>query len=684
MQEYNTDDIGEESEVDPIVDWKNPPKVSDLKADIEEASRDHTAHISEVDKWLNLLEGKPKNKLRPRHSNVVPKVIRKSNEWRYASLSEPFLSTDDLFNTEPVTFEDKEGAVQNGLILNNQFNTKLGKVDFIDEYVRTSVDEGTVIVKLGWTFEEREVTLEKPVMGLVQVTDPQEAQALQQQGLPPIKEGIIGYEEYQDVITVKNHPSVEVCDYRDVIIDPTCKGKIGKAGFIGFAFDTNYSELKKDSRYTNLDFIRVDDTQPVEFRDHQENSSFTYADKPRKKLQAVEYWGFWDIHGTGIVVPIVATWVGTTMIRLEENPYPDKELPFVVVQHLPRRRHVYGEPDGALIEDNQDIIGATTRGMLDIMGRAANGQQGMRKDALDPINKRRFELGQDYMFEPNVDPKQAFHMAVYPEMPRSAFDMINYQSGEAESLTGVKAFTGGISGNGLGTTATGVRSAMDATSKRELGILRRLATGITEIGRKMMAMNGEMLDEEEVIRITNEEFVRIKRDDLAGDFDIRLSISTAEADNEKAQELAFMLQTGQQSQDPDEVRMIRAEIARLRGMPTLAKKIESFQPKVDPLTQKRQELEIAKLEAEIMERQSRAQENQYDMQLKAAKTQNELAKAKQSSSKADLDDQTFMSNATGRSRDEALQDQETSHMQDMDKEAIKALESDRSQSKPAQ
>ena len=121
--------------------------------------------------------------------------------------------------------------------------------------------------------------------------------------------------------------------------------------------------------------------------------------------------------------------------------------------------------------------------------------------------------------------------------------MIDYQNNEAEALTGVKAFSGGLSGESLGDVAAGVRSVLDAASKREMGILRRLSAGIVEIGKRILAMNAEFLSEEEVIRITNDQFKTIRRDSLKGRFDIKLEISTAETDNAKAQELPFMLQT---------------------------------------------------------------------------------------------------------------------------------------------
>ena len=297
------------------------------------------------------------------------------------------------------------------------------------------------------------------------------------------------------------------------------------------------------------------------------------------------------------------------MIRLEENPYPDKKVPFVTVPYLPVPGSIYGEPDGALLEENQRIIGATTRAMVDILARSANGQTGIKKGMLDVTNKRKFDKGEDYEFN-ETDPRLGFFMHTMPEIPQSAPLMIQYQNNDAEALTGVKSFSQGIGSQALGDVAAGIRGALDAASKRELGIMRRLAQGVIEIGRKFTSMNAEFLSEEEVVRITNEEFVTVRRDDLIGDFDIKLSISTAEADNQKAQELSFMLQTMGNTLPFEMSQMVLADIARLRNMPDLAKRIEGYQPQPDPLAQRKAELEIALLEAQIRETESKAIENQ--------------------------------------------------------------------------
>jgi hypothetical protein len=291
--------------------------------------------------------------------------------------------------------------------------------------------------------------------------------------------------------------------------------------------------------------------------------------------------------------------------------------------------------------------------MIDIMGKSANGQTGIRRDMLDVTNRRRFDKGQDYEFNANVDPRQGIFMHTYPEIPNSAQFMLQLQNFDAESLTGVKSWTQGVSGAALGDVAAGVRGALDAASKRELGILRRLKNGIIKIGRKMIAMNSELLSDEEVVRVTNDEFIPIRRDDLSGHFDLELGISTAEEDNNKAEQLAFMYQTTAPNGDQELNKMILSDIARLRKMPDLARKIEAYQPQPDPLQQRIRELEIAKLEAEIMEIQAKAMQYQAGAQLAGAKAGTEGVKAANIQSDTDQKNLNFVEQESGVTQERA-------------------------------
>ena len=706
MENYqNNTDISNLTEKVKLSNWKNEPTIQDLKCDLTAAQSDHSEQVSKIDSWLDALfvrnSHKPKSK--KNRSSIQPKLIRKQAEWRYSSLAEPFLSNEDLFSGEPHTFEDKKAAAQNVLVLNNQINTKLRKVQFINEYVRTGVDEGTIIVKLGWDYQERTIKTNKPEFEFYITEDPAHIKQLeyiaQMEQENPIgfkldldPEMFEAYElsknngapfwfdltgevlEVEEVDVIKNQPTWKICDYNNVIIDPTCQGDISKAAFVIESFETSLAELRKSGLYTNLDKVNVQNASVLSAPDSHstEQTSFNFKDEPRKRILAYEYWGYWDIDGDGTTKAIVATFIGDTLIRMEENPFPDGFLPYEVVQYLPVRKSVYGEPDGVLLEDAQRISGAVTRGMIDILGRSANGQIGYRKDALDVTNRAKFLGGDDYEFNPNVNPEQAFFMHKFNEVPRSAEYMLELMNREAESLTGTKGFSGGISGSALGNTATGVRSALDATAKRDLDILRRLAAGLENIGRKIIAMNGLFLSEEETVRITNEEFVKIRRDDLKGHFDIRLRISTAEVDNQKAEELAFMLQTTGNTMDFSVTQMILADIAKLRKMPTLAKKIEMYQPQPDPIAEEMRQLELEKMKAEIAKLYADASSKEGSAMLDQSKANTEVAKQEHLQAVTDKTVLDFVEQETGTKQERDLQKHKAQAEANMD---LKILDS---------
>ena len=685
--------------------WKKIPTVEDLKADLTSAQPSHQAHCDKIDKWLKKLAGEIQASVKPvkGRSQIQPKLIRKHAEWRYSSLEEPFLSTKDLFDIDPMTAEDVNGANENEILINYQWNTKINKVRFINEYVRTAVDEGTVIVQVGWLHEKEKrkvnvavkLTPEQLQMKLYSMVS--QGQLTQEEAIAKMQDPneYVQWVKREQEYVKHNHPVVRVCEYDRVIVDPTCEGDMEKAQFVIVPTETSISELLKDGTYdlselftdstmSEIDKSKIDDdtfysTFSSSQREKQLNP-FTFKDVARKKLTMYEYYGYWDVDGDNKTRAIKAVWVGNTLIKLEELPFPDNKLPFVLVQFMPERKSIYGTPDGKLIEDNQDILGAVLRGIIDIMGRSANGQQLLAKDFLDPINQLKYDKGENAYFNPGKDPRLSVHMQTFPEIPNSAMQMIDLLNTDAESLTGVMAFNTGISGQALGNTATGVRGALDSASKRELGILRRLSQGIEQIGRKMIAMNSEFLSDEEVIRVTNKEFRTIKKDDLAGDYDLRVNISTAESDNQKIEKLAFMMQTGQQSMDPEEAKLVRAEIYKLQKMPDLADKVLSYQPQPDPMAQKLQELEIRKLEtdieknqADIADKYARAGENKIDAEMKAAKVDEIRANTRVKHSTADQQDQEFLQKDLGMDKQHEMNMENLKGQQTMEQSALDHL-----------
>ena len=93
--------------------------------------------------------------------------------------------------------------------------------------------------------------------------------------------------------------------------------------------------------------------------------------------------------------------------------------------------------------------------------------------------------------------------------------------------------------------------------------------------------------------------------------------------------------------------MILADIAKLRKMPDLAKKIEAYQPQPDPMAQKKMELEIQLLEAQLQNEMAQSQERQANAQLNMAKVGTEQVKAGNIQSDTDLKNLDFVEQESG-------------------------------------
>lgn len=665
------------AQAEKLTSWKKEPSLQALKGDLEAGKPAHDAMMNEVRDWNDMMKATGKHrapKVKGR-SQVQPKLVRRQAEWRYAPLSEPFLSSSKLFKLTPVTWEDEQAARQNELVLNYQFRTQMNKVKLVDDYIHSTVDDGTCIAQLGWERKTVKVKTETPVFTLLPIETQEQADILQQ-ALQLQMENPRGYEETvaEDVKEAVNYfnetdqpmyatqtgttevevekallnrPTVTMLNPNNVVIDPSCNGDLDKALYAVISFETCKADLlKTPDRYHNLDKIDWESSSPITDPDHVSStpSDFQFRDAMRKRVVAYEYWGFWDIYGKGELEPFVATWIGSTLIRMEKNPYPDGKLPLVVVPYMPRKRELYGEADAELLGDNQAILGATMRGMIDLLGRSANGQRGMPKGMLDTYNRRKYEDGSDYDYNPQQgNPSQSIIEHKFPELPQSALTMAQLQNQEAEALTGVKAFAGGVSGNAYGDVAAGIRGALDAASKREMAILRRLAKGMADIGTKICAMNAVFLSEKEVVRITNEEYVEINREDLKGNFDIEVDINTAEIDNQKAQDLGFMIQTIGNTVDQQITMKLLARVADLKRMPELAHELRTFQPQPDPMAEQLKQLEVQKAQLENEELQSKIDLNH--------------ANAKRAASQADNENLDYLEKESG-----------TTHARDMEKQ----------------
>ena len=614
-----------------------------FKADLKNADQLQKEWLAKRDMWLNESYGNPYGNEVDNKSKIVSKDIKKQIEWLIPSAADPFLSTSDVIKCTPITAEDTLSARQNELLLNTQFCRKFSRFNFINKAIRVLATEGTLVIQTGWDYEDKEVEEEVEIA----IVD---------------KYGntIIRKEIQKVTKVIKNQPTAIVCRNEDIFIDPTCMDDMDKCQFIIHRYESDLSTLKADGRYKNLDKIDTNSGGYDPDFDAQDKTEFKFEDKARKKVLVYEYWGNYDVNNDGITEQIVCAWVGDTIIRLEDNPYPDKKPPFIVVPFSSIPFQMYGEALAENIGDNQKVKTAITRGIIDNMAKSNNGQIGIRLGALDLANRKKFLQGKNFEFKGTP---ADFWQGSFNQIPGSVFDMLQLMNNEIESQTGVNAFSKGLTGNSLGSSATAARGMLDATALRRLHLVRNIAENLVKpLMRKWMAYNSEFLEEEEVVRVTNEEYVPVRRDDLEGKVDIDITISTYEEANARSQELGFMLQTLGNSIPFELTQLILSEIVKLGRMPELEKSLREYKPQPDPVQEQIKQLEVQKLQlennklmAEIQDLSARAGENEVDMKLKEYKAQVEAAKARALHSKADLDDLAMLMKDEG--YDEYLEEQ---------------------------
>ena len=536
----------------------------------------------------------------------------------------------------------------------------------------------------------------------------EQAQQIIMSGQPiPIGEETIQVEKE---ILVLNQPLYEVCDNRNVILDPTAR-TAEELRFIIHEYDTDMSTLKQEEYveetevdpetgkeittsygfYHNLDKIKIksDDYETEnEYNSDtdEDTTSFKFQDEARKKLRAYEYWGFWDINDDGEVECIVGTWIDKTMIRMERTPFPFKDLPFSIAKYMLVKNEVRGEPPGSLLVENQDSIGKMTRAAHDITSDHAVGQEFIDEEFFaGPSQKDNYRSGKTAYFRHGMDPKTSIFKQSIDAVPPTVFQMIDYQTNDAESMSGTKVFGTGLNSQALGSVARGITASLDATAKRKLSILRRLSEDLfVDLASKTIAMNQVFLDEQEVIRITNKEYVTVKRSDISGEYDIRIDVSTPEKDNEKLEKLNMLMQTNAASMDPGLAKIIYAEMAKLSKNPQLEERILTFEPEPDPMQEEMKKIQLEnaqltnqKLKAEIanigkdiesedskiIERQSRTAQN-LDSESKEnmANARYKNAQAQNLESVSDLNKQKFVNIQDGSARRETKEDKEFDHL----------------------
>ena len=608
-------------------------------------------------------------------SKVTPKAIKKLHNYAYSTLSEGLLSDYDIIMASPNGHTDLAESQAQQLLLNHQLNEEMDFESVVDKAARYFEDYGSFYLKLSWNYKERKEKNHNPTLKEIpEGVPPEQLQQLQQQGLINEDGMLIVDKEVTNV--VQDHPVIGIKKYNQIILGPSIDGSntIDSLQFIADKYYATINSLAASGKYENLDKISDRDMKSdydinalpdadfeLEFEAMMEDNGEDLDKKQVNKdkpLVVTDYWTMLPLKENGYPVPVVVTFVAGVVIARDESP-------FGVDVGYPYSRGLYsqsleddlydGIPDTPELEEDQKIIGAVTRGMIDIMAKAANGQTGMAQGMLDPAEERKRQIGQDYKFNPAIDPARGIVQEKFPELPQSALQMLGMMQGSMESMSGKKMFGEGLNSQAYGDVAAGVKAVTSTTDTRDMSSIRKFNKPFVSIIKKMAQLNREFITEDKIIALSDNEFKTIRPNELQSQINIKIQVSTPEMDDKAANDLGFLVQTLGDSVPAKAKNMLLSDIARLKKRPDLAKMLLDLpEPGPTPQEQELHQLNVELLKAQIANEYAQGKENMADELLKNAKADTEIAKTKVLYSTADNQDLDFLHKRDGTSEKRAM------------------------------
>lgn len=576
------------------------------KADFEVAKENKIPINKKVSEFRKLYNGEPLGNETDGRSSYVSKEAQKAVNWWIPNAMKPFMSSNDIVDFMPRTADDIEKAKSQNVLINYQFNNDFPKYQFLYTSLQLYASEGTVVSRTGWLHEE-----DKEVIPFEGLTD-EEVSDLESRGaVIDIEESALvtpdamvdpyrrPYTIHKGTATITDttvsRPDAEPLKFEDFyIIGET----IEDSDCCIQRIDTNRSDLRlKDKKYnpngiySNVDNIVVPGKEDrdaglaqeraEELKEYGGAEDQNQDQRSREEITIYEYYGKIDINGDGIAEPVMVVWSGNTILRVSENPFPDKEPPFVGAPFSPIPFSFHGNGLPYFLEDITKVKTAIMRTFIDLMAHSTNGMKHVQKGTIDRLNIRRLreaKIGTVVEWD-DINGKQD---DIKNDIPSSLQSMYELFTGEGENESGITRYNQGLDAKSLNKTATGITAIMNQSQMRIWETVTRFAEQYMKpLFRKWIAYNKEFLDTDIAVRVVGSDYRSISKDDIKGNFDLVINVAIAGSEEAKSQKITQMLQMVQPlvqagALPPHHITKLIAELEELWGFKDLAQELKDM------------------------------------------------------------------------------------------------------------
>ncbi|MHA2023156.1 MAG: portal protein [Candidatus Thorarchaeota archaeon] len=559
-----------------MVEDKYTELLQDFQSDLTQARATQNQVLANVDEWWGLYEGE--YHIRGDASMTTTKTaypaqrdIQRVVESSLPDIVSPFVTDDDLVVVLPRSGDTVAKAEALTHLINRQFSKSIDKLEFMENIARNIQIEGSVFTKVGWS---------------------------------------------EDMPIVENIPIT------DLMLDPSAK-RMKDLQFAIQRRKVSRSEILNNSAWfgshSEEDILQLEGTVGSEYDNYRNqgngmDDSFNFEDSARELVEVFEYYGMYDLEGTGTPIPILAIWHDNTLLRVSESPYPESfnGIPFECAVYTRNPDAIYGNSVAEMLKTSQRFRQAINTGIRDNLSNATNGQTFVKKGALDPLNRKAFLNGKR-LVDFNIDPAQALEFGSFNEINPAIFQLSEELKREQEELSGMTAMASGLDPRSLnsGVSATAVNITNSNAAKRMLQITRHVSEMLERVFSKWVVLNQMMLQEGMVK--DGEEYFPVNGEMLQGGYDINIQAGTAGIKQSKIQNLQAMMSMTSQQQLPPEINLsMMIEMSKLMDMPAMADQLtgvlemskEPQQP--NPEKQAAMQLEFAEKQATIEHKQAQS------------------------------------------------------------------------------
>ena len=629
-----------------------------IKYDYKMAFNAKTTIDKLITEWNDAYEGKKYGNEMKTRSSIVMRDVAKQIEWQKPNITEPFTASSNPISTDPLNPKSVKPSKIAAAYLNNEFVSNFNRYKFMSDVADVFAREGTVWVRTSWEFEEVDEERHLSNVSIKKIMSiPDEPVEIERN-----EDGSFDA-TYRRPKVVKNKPSVEVCRNEHIFPDPGADNKDNMT-FICYRFEETIAGLYEAGVYDDDAIKKLEGavnreygdtglgaTRDADLQDYGRDDTYQSKNFMNQRVTIVEYWGYADLKDNGSNMPIVSAWSSKhdVLLRLEDNPLPGKRIPFHSAPYASKPFSMWGNSLAYFISDNQKIRTGIMRGVIDNMSLANNGQKFMQRGALDYVNYKRMRNGERYI-QTNLDPKTSITDGSFNQLPQSTFSVMQMVSEETKDLSGINQGQPALDTVAQTKTASGAHTQTTMSQQRMADSVRNLSSMMQGVFSDWLAYAKDFIEPDQMMQMFGE-YINIEKDDLNGDYNVAIKVSTEMNTQTQISQLNLMLQQAQAlgaGAPPGAINKLTAEMMDLFDKPALAKEFREYVPQPDPVAQQMQQLEMQKLQAEI---QVMVMKAQAEVMYKKAQSTEKVTKSGNHSMETNLAPQKLASDVALKSKE---------------------------------